>query len=81
MSVDLIKIFGLIESLAKAYKEANADGKITVEDIPKFLPVLKDLTRAVDKAQGLSVTVGTFDAQKFGDVRDSLRRIGSIFGG
>lgn len=79
--IDLIKIIGLIEALAKAYKEANADGKITLDDIPKFLPVLRELTRTIDKAQGLTAGLSVMDPRKMEGIRDGLKKIGSVFGG
>ena len=79
--MDLIKIIGLIEALAKAYAEANADGKITLDDIPYFLPVLRDLTKTIDRAQGLTTGLTMMDTKKMEGIRDGLKKIGKVFGG
>lgn len=79
--MDLIKIIGLIEALAKAYKEANADGKITLDDIPHFLPILRDLTKTIDRAQGLTAGLTMMDTKKMEGIRDGLKKIGKVFGG
>ena len=79
--LDLLKIIKLLQALSEAYAEANKDGKITVDDLPKFMPVLTELASVIDKTQGLSKTVAQLDPKRVGQIRDGLKKIGSIFGG
>jgi hypothetical protein len=64
----VMELVTTVEDLAKAIAAAKADGVLSIFDLPKFLPVLKDSIIIVKDGPAMAEQFSTMTAEDWGTV-------------
>jgi len=75
---ETMEVLDMLKVLAVCYAESKRDGSVNILDLPKFIPVISELFKALEGADRISDELKSLDISKVLMLADKFREIAVV---